>query len=62
MAYEFSGKIEYEDFLKFNRAHLKHIFLGGKKPLLLTFLAGPFGLLVWLVIRERRARATGRWS
>ena len=30
--------------------------------LLLTFLAGPFGLLVWLVIRERRARATGRWS
>ncbi len=29
--------------------------------LLLTFFAGPLGLLLWLVIRERRARATG-WS
>ncbi|OZA92891.1 MAG: hypothetical protein B7X57_06820 [Erythrobacter sp. 34-65-8] len=30
--------------------------------LLATFLAGPLGLLVWLVVRERRARAQGRWS
>jgi hypothetical protein len=29
--------------------------------LLLTFFAGPFGLLIWLVARERRARAAG-WS
>lgn len=29
--------------------------------LLATFLAGPLGLLVWLVLRERRARAGGRW-
>lgn len=29
--------------------------------LLLTFLAGPVGLLAWLAIRERRARALGRW-
>jgi ABA DEFICIENT 4-like len=28
--------------------------------LLLTLLAGPIGLLVWLVIRERRARAAAR--
>ncbi|GGD48585.1 DUF4281 domain-containing protein [Erythrobacter arachoides] len=28
--------------------------------LLLTFVAGPFGLLVWLLIRERRARQVGR--
>jgi hypothetical protein len=28
--------------------------------LLLTLFAGPIGLLVWLVIRERRARATAR--
>jgi hypothetical protein len=28
--------------------------------LLLTLLAGPIGLLLWLVIRERRARAAGR--
>lgn len=28
--------------------------------LLLTFLAGPFGLLVWLLVRERRARRGGR--
>jgi Domain of unknown function (DUF4281) len=26
----------------------------------LTFLVGPVGLLSWLVVRERRARATGR--
>lgn len=25
-----------------------------------TFLAGPIGLLAWLLVRERRARATGR--
>ncbi len=30
--------------------------------LLLTFLAGPAGLLVWLVVRERRARGPGGWS
>lgn len=29
--------------------------------LLATFLAGPLGLLVWLAIRERRARQGGRW-
>lgn len=28
--------------------------------LLATFLAGPIGLLAWLVVRERRARAKGR--
>ena len=28
--------------------------------LLATFLAGPLGLLIWLAIRERRARAGGR--
>jgi hypothetical protein len=30
--------------------------------LLLTFLAGPFGLLVYLVVRERRARGPGGWT
>ena len=30
--------------------------------LLATFLAGPLGLLIWLAIRERRARAGGRWQ
>jgi hypothetical protein len=30
--------------------------------LLLTFLAGPAGLLVWLVVRERRARGPGGWT
>lgn len=30
--------------------------------LLLTFLAGPFGLFIWLLVRERRARAQGRWE
>ncbi|RXZ66358.1 ABA4-like family protein [Pelagerythrobacter rhizovicinus] len=29
--------------------------------LIATFLAGPFGLLVWLAVRERRARVSGRW-
>ncbi|HEU0309759.1 MAG TPA: ABA4-like family protein [Sphingomicrobium sp.] len=28
--------------------------------LLLTLLAGPIGLFIWLVVRERRARAAGR--
>jgi hypothetical protein len=28
--------------------------------LLLTFLAGPFGLVLWLAIRERRARRVAR--
>jgi hypothetical protein len=28
--------------------------------LLLTLLAGPIGMLIWLVIRERRARASAR--
>lgn len=27
-----------------------------------TFMAGPIGLLLWLLIREGRARALGRWS
>ena len=30
--------------------------------LLVTFLAGPLGLLIWLFVRERRARAGGRWQ
>lgn len=30
--------------------------------LIATYLAGPVGLLIWLVVRERRARASGRWS
>lgn len=30
--------------------------------LLLTVLAGPFGLLIWLIVREPAARAKGRWS
>lgn len=29
--------------------------------LLATFLAGPIGLLIWLLVRERRARAAG-WT
>ncbi|OBX20422.1 hypothetical protein A9995_01510 [Erythrobacter sp. QSSC1-22B] len=29
--------------------------------LLATFLAGPLGLLLWLAIREKRAKAQGRW-
>jgi len=28
--------------------------------LLLTLFAGPIGLLIWLIVRERRARATTR--
>lgn len=30
--------------------------------LLATFMAGPLGLFLWLVIRERRAKALGRWQ
>jgi hypothetical protein len=30
--------------------------------LLATFLAGPVGLFVWLMVREQRARAKGRFS
>lgn len=30
--------------------------------LLATFLAGPLGLFIWLLIRERRARRSGRWE
>lgn len=30
--------------------------------LLATFLVGPVGLLIWLAVRERRARASGRWE
>ncbi|MDA0820235.1 MAG: ABA4-like family protein [Proteobacteria bacterium] len=30
--------------------------------LFFTFTAGPFGLFLWLVIREGKARAQGRWS
>lgn len=30
--------------------------------LLATFIAGPLGLLLWLALREKRARAGGRWQ
>lgn len=30
--------------------------------LLATFFAGPFGLLLWLIVREGKARAQGRWT
>ncbi len=30
--------------------------------LIATYIAGPVGLLVWLIVRERRARAGGRWN
>ena len=30
--------------------------------LFLTFMAGPVGLFLWLLVREPRARALGRWS
>ncbi|MFZ9395114.1 MAG: ABA4-like family protein [Erythrobacter sp.] len=30
--------------------------------LLATFMAGPLGLLVWLVLREPRAQSAGRWK
>jgi hypothetical protein len=30
--------------------------------LLMTFMAGPAGLLVWLIVREPAARRAGRWN
>lgn len=30
--------------------------------LLATFMAGPLGLFMWLIIRERKAREQGRWT
>ncbi len=30
--------------------------------LLATLMAGPLGLLIWLIVREPAARANGRWS
>ena len=30
--------------------------------LFFTLMAGPLGLFLWLVIREKRARESGRWS
>lgn len=30
--------------------------------LIATFMAGPLGLVIWLIIRERRARAKGRFQ
>lgn len=30
--------------------------------LLATYLTGPLGLFIWLLVREPRARAGGRWS
>lgn len=27
-----------------------------------TFMAGPLGLFVWLLVREKRARESGRWQ
>ena len=30
--------------------------------LVATFMAGPVGLFLWLVIREKRARSAGRWK
>ncbi|MEL7518335.1 MAG: ABA4-like family protein [Pseudomonadota bacterium] len=30
--------------------------------LLATFIAGPLGLVIWLIVREPRARAKGRFS
>lgn len=45
MAYEFSGKIRYEDFIKFNRTHMRHLFLSGKK-LLLWFVLASILLLI----------------
>ena len=44
-------------------ADAKHFSRIVQAPILLaTFMAGPLGLLVWLVIRERRARAQGRFQ
>lgn len=30
--------------------------------LLATFVAGPLGLIIWLILREPRARTSGRWQ
>ena len=30
--------------------------------LVATFMAGPVGLFLWIVIREKRARSAGRWK
>lgn len=27
-----------------------------------TFMVGPVGLFIWLIVRERRARQSGRWE
>lgn len=44
-------------------ADAKHISRFVQAPILLaTFLAGPLGLLVWLIVREPAARRSGRWS
>ncbi len=36
--------------------------LGQVPVLLATFLVGPVGLLLWMAVREKRARANGRWQ
>lgn len=44
-------------------ANAKHIYRIAQAPiLLLTFFAGPVGLLLWLIVREPAARRLGRWS
>jgi len=44
-------------------ADAKHFSRLVQAPVLFaTFMAGPLGLLLWLAIRERRARAKGRFS
>jgi hypothetical protein len=44
-------------------ADAKHFARLAPAPvLLLTFLAGPLGLLIWLIVRERRARGPGGWA
>lgn len=44
-------------------ADAKHFSRWLQAPILLaTFMAGPIGLLIWLIVREPRARASGRWS
>ncbi|MGB7370825.1 abscisic acid-deficient protein Aba4 family protein, partial [Erythrobacter sp.] len=43
-------------------ADAKHASRWLQAPILLaTFLAGPLGLLVWLVVREPAARRSGRF-
>lgn len=44
-------------------ADAKHFSRILQAPILVaTFVAGPIGLLIWLAIRERRARAQGRFQ